>query len=125
MSHSIVWCFIAQFEISVSFWVETKGYAMPDLPKSGSRLISSPTFVARIRHYCSNEQPECSCHIIFPGDLYIREISLHWVRSHDNTISKRVEIKKFHYSPACHPDPKWFEDESATLTTTVPLPLAA
>lgn len=98
---------------------------MPDFKRSGSRLISSTTPTARIQHHCSNDMPECSCHIIFPGDMYTREVWVHWWRAHDFKVISRVEIKKFHLSPACHPDPKFFESESDCLTNLYQLPLAA
>ena len=98
---------------------------MPDFKRSGSRLISSTTPTARIQHYCSNEMPECSCHIIFPGDRYTREVWVHWWRADDYRVFSRMEIKKFHWLPSCHPDPESFESESDSQEQFHQLPLAA
>ena len=98
---------------------------MSDFKRSGSRLISSTTLVARIQHSCSNDMPECSCHIIFPGDMYTREVWVHWWRADDNKVFSRVKIKKFHWSPACHPDPEFFESEYESFNQYHQLPLAA
>jgi hypothetical protein len=44
--------------------------------------------------------------------MYTREVWVHWWRADDYHIFSRVEVKKFHLSPTCQPDPEFLEGES-------------
>ncbi|MEK7462194.1 MAG: hypothetical protein AAB618_01330 [Patescibacteria group bacterium] len=88
---------------------------MPDSKKSGSRLINSKIHIARILHDCWNEPPECSHHSIFPGYAYEREVWIHWWRAESGKTFNRLEVRKFHLSPSCQPDPNFFESETDEL----------
>lgn len=98
---------------------------MTDLKKSGGRLISSKMHLARIPHHCWNESPECSSHSIFPGYVYERQVWVHWWRVESGRIFNRLEVRKFHFSPSCQPDPSFFESAADELVAYQELLLAA
>jgi hypothetical protein len=98
---------------------------MLDFKKSGSRLISSKNHAARIKHHCCNEHPECGDSNLFPGDLYERQVWIHWWRADNGEIFSRLQVKKYHVSPCCMPDPDLFESEEEADLEVYRLLLAA
>ena len=98
---------------------------MLDFKKSGSRLINSKNHIARIVHQCWNEFPDCCDHQIFPGDLYERQVWVNWFFSENGKLHESLQVKKYHISPGCVPDPESFESEQLYVSGHCQLPLAA
>jgi len=89
------------------------------------RLLEERTLIAREHHECDVEEPDCTDHMIFPGDRYIRETWLHFGVREDGSKFRYIFIIKRHDSPCCTPDDRMFEEDEGEIPDSFELPMAA
>lgn len=57
--------------------------------------------------------------------MFERQVWIHWWRADDGKVFERLEVRKFHCSPSCQPNPESFEPESVYTFKQSELKLAA